>query len=109
MRTVAVSLLALVTLSGCVAFHAHLPEDAVRRHMAREDGVEMGAICSHGGQTYSEGAIACMDAQRVVCYASGRWAAEGPCRGDGGSDGDAGPTNLGRGDARDERAPSGRG
>ena len=78
MRSGAILLLALPTLIGCVAVHAHLPEDVVR-HMAREDGVALTAVCSHEGRAYSEGAIACMDAQRVVCDAEGRWVQDGAC------------------------------
>lgn len=49
MRIVAISLLALTTLSGCMTLHATVPEEAVRHHIAREHGVELGAICSHEG------------------------------------------------------------
>ena len=80
MRNLAVSLLASTTLlTGCFSVHAAIPEDVVRRHAAREDGIEVGAICSHGGLTYSEGAIACMAEQRMTCDATGRWTETGKC------------------------------
>ena len=46
MRIVAILIFSLIPLSGCIALHAHLPEDVVRT-MAREDGAELAAICSH--------------------------------------------------------------
>ncbi len=79
MRTVAISLLALATLSGCITLHADIPEDVVRRHIAREDGVDLGAICSHEGKSFSEGAIACMAERRMTCDPTGRWVKDGAC------------------------------
>ena len=79
MRLVALVLLSVVGLTGCISLHADVPEDVVRRHMAREDGVEIGAICSHEGQTFSEGAIVCMSSQRMTCDANGRWGEGGSC------------------------------
>ena len=78
MRVLTLSLLALVTLTGCFSIHAHLPEDMVR-HMAREDGVDLAAICSHDGRTFSEGAIVCMDSRRAICDSAGRWDHDGSC------------------------------
>lgn len=79
MRIVSLSLLALTTLTGCMTLHADIPEDVVRRHAAHEEGLEIGAICSQAGQTYSEGAVACMAAQRMSCDAAGRWVMVGSC------------------------------
>ncbi len=79
MRIVAISRLGLTTLSGCLSLHANLPEELVRRHMAREDGVELGAICSQEGQSFSEGAIVCMAKQRMTCDPAGRWVKDGTC------------------------------
>ncbi len=78
MRIVAISLLALATLSGCMSLHADLPEELVR-HIAREDGVELGAICSHEGQSFSEGAIVCMAKRRMTCDPTGRWVGDDTC------------------------------
>lgn len=79
MRLVAIPLLALTTLTGCMSLHAKIPEDVVRRHMAHEHGVELAAICSHEGRSFSEGAAACMAGQRMTCDPSGRWVAAGDC------------------------------
>ena len=76
MHTVLISLLALVTLTGCASLHAHLPEEMIR-HIARKDGVEISAICSHEGQSYSEGATVCMTKRRMTCDLSERWVHEG--------------------------------
>lgn len=79
MRIIAIALLALAPLTGCVALHANLPEEMVR-HIASRDGVELGAICSLDGRHFSEGAIACMTAQRMTCDPTGRWInQEGDC------------------------------
>lgn len=79
MRTVAISLFALFALAGCVSLHANVPEEMVW-HMARRDGMELGAICSQAGETFSEGAVVCMASQRMVCDATGRWiGANGGC------------------------------
>ena len=80
MRIVAISLLGVAALSGCVSLHADLPEDLVR-HMARKDGVEIGAICSHEGQRFSQGAIVCMAKQRMICDSVGRWVQDDSCPG----------------------------
>ena len=79
MRIVAISLLTLATLSGCLSLHADIPEEVVRRHIAREDGVDLGAICSHEGRSFSEGAVACMTGQRMTCDPTGRWVRDGAC------------------------------
>jgi hypothetical protein len=78
MRIVAISLLGLATLSGCLSLHADLPDEMVR-HIARKDGVELGAICSHEGQSFSEGAIVCMAKRRMTCDPSERWVQDGTC------------------------------
>ena len=78
MRIVAISLLALTTLSGCLSLHADLPPEMVR-HIARKDGVELSAICSHDGRSFSEGAIVCMAERRMTCDPSGRWAQDDTC------------------------------
>jgi hypothetical protein len=79
MRIVTISLLMVATLSGCVALHANIPEEVVRRHIAREDGVDLGAICSHEGKSFSEGAIACMAERSMTCDPTGRWVKDGAC------------------------------
>ena len=75
---VTISILALTTLAGCVSVHANLPEEMVR-HVARQDGVDLGAICSHSGESFSEGANACMSGRRMVCDPTGRWVQDGDC------------------------------
>lgn len=79
MRIVTISLLALVTLSGCMTLHADIPEEAVRLHIAREEGIELAASCSHEGNRFSEGAVACMAERRMSCDAGGRWVQDGDC------------------------------
>lgn len=79
MRIVAISILALATLSGCVSLHADLPEEVVRHHIAREDGIELAAICSYEGRSFSEGASACMAERRMSCAPTGRWEQDGDC------------------------------
>lgn len=79
MRIVAISLFALVSLTGCLTFHADVPADAVRQHMAREDGIELGAICSHEGRSFSEGATLCMAERRMVCDPRARWVQDDAC------------------------------
>ena len=81
MRFVALPVLALAvaTLSGCVSLHAAVPEDVVRQHAVHEDGLDLPSICQMGGQSYSEGALACMAEQRMSCDASGRWIPAGDC------------------------------
>lgn len=79
MRIVAISLLALTTLSGCLSLHADVPEEVIRHHVAREEGIELAAICSHEGRSFSEGAVACMADQRMSCDPDGRWVRDGGC------------------------------
>lgn len=79
MRFVLASLLALVTLTGCMTLHADVPESVVRHHIAKEEGIEIAAVCSHAGQSYSEGALACMAEQRMRCDTNGRWIDAGAC------------------------------
>lgn len=81
MRTLVLSSLALALFTGCMSLHATLPEDAVRLHMAQEEGLDLGAICSLDGRSFSEGAVACMVGQRMTCDPSGRWvvAEDGGC------------------------------
>jgi hypothetical protein len=81
MRIVASSLLALALtpLSGCMTLHADVPEEVIRRHVSQEEGIDLSAICSHEGKTYSEGAIACMAKQRMTCDPGGRWVKNGDC------------------------------
>ncbi len=79
MRITAISLLALATQSGCVALHAEVPEEVVRHHIAREEGIELAAVCSHEGRSFSEGAIACMAERRMTCDPTGRWVSDGSC------------------------------
>jgi hypothetical protein len=78
MRIAAITFLALFMLSGCMSIHANVPDDMVR-HIAREDGVDIGATCSHGGESFSEGAISCMAGQRMSCDPTGRWVQDGSC------------------------------
>ncbi len=79
MRILAISLLALATLSGCLSLHADIPEEAVRLHLAREEGIELAAICSYEAKSFSEGAIACMSGRRMTCAPTGRWIQDGAC------------------------------
>ena len=72
MRFVLIPLLAVVATSGCMTLHAKDPEDAVRQ-MAREDGVDVAALCSHDGRGFSEGAIVSMEGRRMTCNETGRW------------------------------------
>ena len=73
-----VSALALVFVGGCMRIRAQVPEDVVRGY-ARRDGVELPALCTRGGETFSEGAVVCMDEHRMVCDAAGRWVVDGGC------------------------------
>jgi len=77
MRIAAISILALTGLTGCFSLHAEVPGDVVRRHMAHEEGLELGAICSSEGRDFSEGAVVCMAGERMACDAAGRWIAKG--------------------------------
>ena len=79
MRIVSISLLALATLTGCVSLHADVPDEVVRRHLAHEEGIELAALCSHEGRSFSEGAAACMAARRMTCDPTGRWVPDGDC------------------------------
>jgi len=57
MRIVAISLLPRsAARTGCMTLHADLPEEGVRQRIAYEDGIELAAICSHEGKSFSEGA-----------------------------------------------------
>ena len=79
MRSIALSLLAPALLCGCMTLHADIPEEAVRHHLAREEGVVLAASCSHEGKRFSEGASACMTGRRMICDETGRWAQDGDC------------------------------
>ncbi|MCP5057740.1 MAG: hypothetical protein GY937_13605 [bacterium] len=79
MRIAAISILALPGLTGCLSLHADIPEALVRQHVAREEGIELAAICSHEGRTFSEGAIACMAKAHMTCDPTGRWVRDGDC------------------------------
>lgn len=79
MRLIAISLLVLSTQTACLSLHADVPEEAVRLHLAREEGIELASICSYEGKRFSEGAVTCMAAQRMTCGATGRWIPDGGC------------------------------
>ena len=79
MRLAAIPLLALALLTGCFTLHAHVPEEAVRLHLAQEEELDLGSICSFEGQRFSEGALACMGGRRMVCDPAGRWKQQGEC------------------------------
>jgi hypothetical protein len=79
MRIAAISILTLASLTGCMSLHADLPEEVIRQHVAREEGLELAALCSLDGRSFSEGAVACMAGQRMTCDASGRWVGEEAC------------------------------
>ena len=81
MRIVAIPLLALALtpLTGCFSLQAKIPPEAVRYHMAHEEGIDIGALCNHGGESFSEGAYVCMVKQRMSCDANGRWVPDGDC------------------------------
>ncbi len=78
MRIVAISVLALAAFTGCITLHAEVPEEMVR-HIAREDGVELGAICSHEGRKFSEGSVVCMSKRQMICDPHERWAQGDAC------------------------------
>ena len=62
------------------AFATLRREDPIRFYEEPEiEGIEVAAVCSHEGQRYSEGAVACMAGQRMSCDPSGRWVAGGDC------------------------------
>lgn len=78
-NSVALSLLTLlVLLTGCFTLQAKVPE-GMARHYAREDGYDLGAICSYEGRSYSEGASVCMEQRRMVCQVGERWVEDGSC------------------------------
>ena len=79
MKIAWILLLALAAPTGCMFLHANIPEEAVRRHLAHEEGIELAAICSHEGRSFSQGAIACKAAQRMTCDATGSWVQDGSC------------------------------
>lgn len=78
MRRIVIPLLAAAALCGCVSLRAELPAGVVRQ-LARDDGVELGAVCAHQGQSFSEGASVCMAARRMTCDPSERWVQDGGC------------------------------
>ena len=57
---------------------AKLPEE-MDGHVARGGGVGIGATCSQGGESYTEGTISCMAGQRMTCDPTGRWVQDGSC------------------------------
>jgi hypothetical protein len=73
-----IAITATIALSGCLSLHADLPERMVR-HIAREDGVELPAICTHEGQIFSEGAVVCMTDRRMICDSTERWVQDDSC------------------------------
>ena len=84
MRTISLSLLsliglALVATTGCMTVHADVPEDVIRHKMARDEGIELSARCSHEGRSYSEGAMVCMTQQLMSCSPSSVWTRDGDC------------------------------
>ena len=76
-----ITLASIVVLcaTGCFSLQANVPEEAVRYHLAKEEGVQLPAICSYEGKRFSEGAFACMDSRRMVCNPDGRWVQDGTC------------------------------
>jgi len=78
---VSIFVLALTSLGGCMTLQAKVPEDAVRQ-MARKDGADLAAICSHDGRSFSEGAMLCMTGHRMSCDSKGRWIEQGDCGAD---------------------------
>ena len=81
MRFTTTLALAAAALTGCMTLHADVPDEVVRHHIAREEGIEIAAVCPHAGQRYSEGALACMADQRMRCDTNGRWIQAGACGG----------------------------
>lgn len=79
MRLIAISILALATLTGCMTLHAQVPEDVVRHHVANEEGIVLPAVCAHQGKRFSEGALVCMEESRMVCDPNGRWVENEAC------------------------------
>lgn len=73
------ALAAVLTWSGCLTLQAHVPEDVVRQHVAREEGITLPAVCAHDGLRFSEGALVCMEGRRMSCDAAGRWAEQEGC------------------------------
>lgn len=68
-----VSLTVLSALTGCFSLRAEVPEEVVRQHVAREEGIDLAAICSYEGENFSEGARVCMAKVQMTCDQSGRW------------------------------------
>jgi hypothetical protein len=79
MRTLTISLIGLFALSDCVSLHAEVPDEVIRHHIARKEGIEIGAICSHESRHYSERAVACRASQRMTCSTAGRCVSLGEC------------------------------
>ena len=79
MRIVAIPLLALTTLTGCMTVRANIPEEAVRWHLAKEEGIQLAAMCTYAGENYSQGGSVCMTNRRMVCNAEERWVQDGDC------------------------------
>ncbi len=77
-RIATLSAVALFTL-GCISLHADVPAEAVRHHLAQENGIDLAAICSYAGETFSEGAVTCMASRRMSCSPDGRWVQDGHC------------------------------
>jgi hypothetical protein len=77
-RFASASILALFT-TGCFSLHATVPEEAVRYHLAKEEGIKLPAICAYEGNRFSEGAFTCMASRRMTCNADGRWVQDGTC------------------------------
>lgn len=80
MRTITISLFALLTLGGCMSFRANVPAEVVRQY-ARKDGMDVAAVCDQAGKSFSEGAIVCMADREMTCDDAGRWVANGTCGG----------------------------
>ena len=79
MRIVALLLFSLVPLAGCFTLRADVPQEVVRQHIAREEGLELAALCSYEGHDFSEGARVCMTQQQMTCSPDGRWVSGGGC------------------------------
>jgi hypothetical protein len=75
----ALALLTLAALTGCMTLHAQIPEDVVRQHVQNEEGIVLPAVCTHEGMRFSEGARVCMEKQGMSCDPSGRWLAGDAC------------------------------
>ena len=77
-RIAAIPVAALLS-AGCFSLHAHVPEEAVRHHLAQEEGVVLPAVCAYEGKRFSEGAFTCMTTRRMTCSPEGRWVQDGSC------------------------------